>query len=485
MHMRKFAVGVAVVQLAQVVWGLTYDTCKVVPAAGLSIIKYYREKCVHCQRIAPKITKIIDSIEKHGTPVMGLMVDTDKCHDEGVKLEAIPTIVVQNNGLELLRFSGDRPYTEIAEMIGKATGISTSVFTAMPEARKSLLHLTKSDFLSGFAGPWVIYFEDSYNHVVEDILLQTYKAFDNEIKIAKYVGADKEIVAGRYYIYDFPGILVMYDGILMRYNGEMTLAAFHEFCSRLVEPSFKEVTAEELQSVQTPTFVVFYSDPIQANRTFRRIAHDLKMNAITHKMKVEANEGEQVLRLAVFKNGTKFYYSGDINDEGSVREWLFHSHFPNTSKLSMDNFYSIFHGLKPVISIITDGGNNREISIFEEAALAHNRGNSSSPYVFTFIDKKEYPKFTETNFGPLHNKPLVVFFNPEKQVFYGERIKANESFDAYLQRQIQAFESQTIPTYTKEAPLSYRWILLAAGLIIGVGSIAKLGLATRKKLALE
>ncbi|KAI5172092.1 hypothetical protein NEFER03_1337 [Nematocida sp. LUAm3] len=463
-----------------------YDTCQVAPTEGFAIIKYYREDCIHCKNISPKIQQIIDSIEKHGTPITGMMVNVDKCKEESKHIEALPTISIQKDGKEITKFSGDLSYKEIVQKVSFAMELPFEIFheIAVPE-KKSLIRLTKNDFLSGFSGPWVIYFEDSYSDVLENMLLQTYRAFDGDIKIAKYVGADKEIIAGRYYIYDFPGILIMNDGILMRYNGELSLGAFHEFCSRLVEPSFREISPEELEKISSPAFVVFYSDIVLANRTFRRIAHDLKMNAITYKMKMDSPGEDPLLRLAVFKNGSKFYFEGDINDEGGIREWLFHAHFPNISKLSMDNFYSIFHGLKPAIAIVTDSGNNKEISIFEEVAMQHNKGSSSSPYIFVFIDKKEYPKFTETNFGALHNRPLVVFFDPEKQLFFGKRVRKNESFSEYLQEQIKGYTKGELPQYIKQKPNSYLWLLLVICGISGVSIAAKLLHSTRKKVLLE
>ncbi|KAI5181805.1 hypothetical protein NEOKW01_1963 [Nematocida sp. AWRm80] len=477
---------VCLLGLAKEILSMTYDTCSIVPSAGLSIVKYYRKECVHCQRITPKISKIINSIEKTGMGVTGMMIDTQVCPPEDKGIDAIPTVVVQKNGIELLKFTGDKPYDEIVELVSKAIGMKKSLFE--PETKKGpteILSLTKQDFLSGFTGPWVVYFEGRKDPVIDQILLQTYKTFEGEVKIAKYTGEDKEIVAGRYYIYDFPGILVMYDGILMRYNGDMTLRAFNEFCTRLVEPSFKEASIQELSHLTTPTFVVFYSDLMVANKLFRRIAHDLKMNAQTYKMKIEPTGDETILRLAVFKNGTKFYYDGDINDEGAIREWLFHAHFPNISKLSMDNFYSIFHGLKPVVALITDGGNAKEIREFEEIAEEYNRGTSSSPYVFTFIDTKEYPKFTQTNFGVLHGKPLIVFFDPEKQTFYGGRIKASERIQPYFDRQMKAFASDSLDRYTKEKPFSYKWLLIGGIVIGGIVSLVRIAITSRKKAAFE
>jgi len=472
--------------LSQLAAARIYDSCKIVPTNGLSITKYYRKNCIHCQRIAPKIEQIIHSIEKSGEQITGIMVDTEACPQDAAEIGAIPTIVVSRDGKELQRTSGDKTYEELVKTITSATGLSPAIFSEEKTSiAKNILTVTKEDFFSKFSGPWVVYFEGERNSAIDQILLQAYRTFNQEIHIAKYIGPDKEIVAGRYYIYDFPGILVMYDGILMRYNGEMTLSSFTDFCTRLASPSFSEITPEEVANIAHPTFVVFYSDAIVANRTFRRIAHDLKMNAQTYKMKVEAKEGESVLRLAVFKNGSKFYYEGDVHDEGAVREWLFHAHFPNISKLTMDNFYSIFHGLKPVVSIVADGGNTREIEEFEEVALERNKGSSSSPYVFSYIDKKEYPKFTETNFGLLHGKPLVVLFDPEKQIFYGRRNAKNESIDKYVQEQLREFEAKALPKYAKEKPKSYKLVLGGGIIIFVIGCAVKAALSTRRKVLLE
>ncbi|KAI5132361.1 uncharacterized protein NESG_00682 [Nematocida ausubeli] len=465
--------------------GQTYNTCKVTPPSfGYSITKYYRDQCVHCKSISPKIQKIVDSMERKQIDINLYNVDTAACYNETEEIDVIPTIIVHKDGKQLLKFSGDLAYDKIVDLFVSKTGLNKNIFEKEVPAPTEILSLTKNDFLSSFNGPWIVYFDNGYDHLVENILLETYKSFNTEIKIAKYVGADKEIVAGRYYIYDFPGILVMYDGILMRYNGNMTLPAFHEFCSKLVEPSFKDITADKLSNIVEPTFVVFYSDVVLANRAFRRIAHDLKMNATTYKMKIETTESDPILRLAVFKNGNKFYYDGDINNEGDIREWLFHAHFPNTSKLGMDNFYSIFHGLKPVVSIITDSG-NPELEDFEEIALENNRGTSSSPYVFTFVDKTEYPKFTETNFGNLDSSSIIVFFDPQKQIFYGRKRNPKESIRAYFDTQLAQYKDGVLPKYTKHKPGSYK---LAA---FGVCGLAALGgglrylMSRKNKAALE
>lgn len=461
----------------------TYNTCKVLPVTtGYSITKYYTEKCVHCQSISPKIEKIVKSIEKKGLDITAYNVDTAKCHDEIPDIEAIPTVILRKDNKELLRFSGDMAYDKMVDMIVETTEIKRNTFEPEKKIPQEILTLTKDDFLSSFTGPWIVYFDNGYDHVLEDILLETYKSFNGEVNIARYVGADKEIIAGRYYIYDFPGLLVMYDGILMRYNGDMSLSAFHAFCSKLVEPSFKEITTDDLTRITHPAFVVFYSDVVLANRAFRRIAHDLKMNASTFKMKIESEEAvkEPILRLAVFKNGTKFYYDGDMNNEGAIREWLFHSHFPNISKLGMDNFYSIFHGLKPVVSIVTTGG-NRELEDFEDIALEQNRGSSSSPYVFTFVDKTEYPKFTETNFGPLKSDYLIVFFDPEQQMFYGRRRLGHESVQAYFESQLSLYKEGKLPKYTKYHPVSYKKIAIGLSLILLVGVAGKMLINSRTK----
>ncbi|OAG33631.1 hypothetical protein NEIG_01504 [Nematocida sp. ERTm5] len=462
----------------------TYNTCRISPpSTGYSIIKYYRDQCIHCKSIAPKIQKIVNSIEKQQIDINLYNVDTATCTDTS-EIEVIPTVIVNKDGKQLFKFSGDMPYEKIIEIFAEKTGFNKKIFEKQKSSPTELLTLSKQDFLSTFSGPWIVYFNNGYDHIIEDILLQTYKSFNGDIKIARYIGLDKEIIAGRYYIYDFPGILVMYDGILMRYNGEMTLSSFYEFCSRLIEPSFKEITSDQLTNITEPTFVVFYSDIVIANRAFRRISHDLKMNAITYKMKIESNDDNPILRLAVFKNNNKFYYDGDINNEGEVREWLFHAHFPNISKLGMDNFYSIFHGLKPVISIITDG-NNSELGLFEEIAMENNRGISSSPYVFTFIDKNEYPKFTETNFGLVGLSSIIVFFDPEKQIFYGRRRKSKESIKSYFESQLLQYKEGSLPKYVKVKPISYKYGIIGVCIIGGICGTIKYITSRRKKVSIE
>jgi thioredoxin domain-containing protein 5 len=471
---------------------IVYKGCVVPSSDKLTLIKYYRKSCKHCQRIGPKLNRVAESIEEAGIPFVFAQVEASECKEEFPKVESVPTVVVKKEGKELGRFSGDISYEDLVDFMAEHTQLERGRFlppVKEPKSLDALLKVTKRDFVRPFKGPWVVYFDDGKNKAIEDMLLETYRTFQGEISIAKYVGIDKEIVASRYYIYEFPTLLVFYDGILMKYNGDMKITAFNDFCTELTDPSFREVSIEEIEKLGeggSPIFTVFYKNQMEANRIFRRIAHDLKMNAKIYKSKDESvvKLEENAIKLAVFKNGTHFLYDGDITDEAAIREWLFHTHFPNLSKLSMDNFYSIFHGLKPVALLISHGTNNKSISEFEDISASHNRGLSSSPLVFTYVDAAEYPKFAESNFGQI-KAPLIVFFDPSKQVFYGERMHTGERIGEYFARMHQDYEAGTIKKYLREKPRTYKWVIFGfAGIGGALFGVTKL-ISSRKKIAVE
>ncbi|MEG0502635.1 MAG: hypothetical protein RR525_10480, partial [Cellulosilyticaceae bacterium] len=141
----------------------------------------------------------------------------------------------------------------------------------------------------------------------------------------------------------------------------------------MILPSFEELTYEKFNELieENPDdifFVVFYTDLRIAHSYFKQAAHEYKLKAKIYKsgdvrmferagiFPLSADkEGkeEERLELAVYKKGLFHKTSAQITNQRAVGEWLFNSHFPHISKINNENFYTIFHGIKPAIVLFT------------------------------------------------------------------------------------------------------------------------------------
>ncbi|EOB12881.1 protein disulfide isomerase [Nosema bombycis CQ1] len=151
------------------------------------------------------------------------------------------------------------------------------------------------------------------------------------------------------------------------------------------------------------------------------------------------------LNLVVFKNGHFHLYDGNVHNEGTLIEWLFHTHFPNVTKISDSTFHSIFNGIKPVFLLLTE--NDFLTQNLERFARDIHLGKPFYHLIFSSINLDEFMLFT-ASLLPKIEIPTIVIYNPKDKKFYHKKNNLNEfNFKEVAEETLKLFDQGKLKVY--------------------------------------
>ncbi|KAF9762705.1 Protein disulfide-isomerase TMX3 [Nosema granulosis] len=435
---------------------------------GLTLAEFYKHDNSLHQLMQPLVDAVSNISSRNNLGLNVQRIDCDACGCDGI--ERFPTFKLFRDNKLVDSFFGYKSYDKLVKFLS----LDEKLFHRSPgESSGEIVELEERDFYSGFDGPWLIlFYYDKSNH--DELLKQLHDVFRGRIKLGKIKHTQSGYLMSRFHVRAYPMVYALYNGLTVPFLDDLNITNLIKFTNRLLEPTFKTISYQELLSLSQdkynlePIYVVLTRDQTKANEMFFRYAHSFKFKIRLYKSTDSVLfEHAQVFptasedKLVVYKNGSYFAYDGDMGDENSVVEWIFHTHFPNVTRISNASFHSIFNGIKPVFLLLTEDDN-----LLEQFEYFSNNVHLGKPYLhilFSSINLNEYMLFT-ASLLPKIEVPSFVVYNPmDKKFYYKKASLTRENFQQTAENTLKLFESGSLKPYSKESHIN-----LYIGIVIGI-----------------
>ncbi|EPR79740.1 Thioredoxin [Spraguea lophii 42_110] len=477
------------------------DICPLPDIQGYNLTKYTRPDCPYCEKVTPSLNELEDRIKENGVQLTMLNVDCSKCDCTAYDVISVPTVVLRNGKDEVARIKGSTymNYEDLVDFLEGHAQIDIKMFNRTQIIKDQVQILYEKDFYSGFEGPWLILFYKNKKEIAREMMKEMGKIFEGKLNVAEISAENSHNLVHRYNITSYPAILGLYDGLVTGFMDQLELRNLVDFADKLVEPSFKEINLEEFEEIakkdeDEPIFVVFYTNISLANSYFKRAAHEYKMKSKIYKSDDKAffnramihpkeqteenNVGEEeTIVLTVYKDKIFHRCPSSLSDPNGIAEWLFHSSFPHVSKITNSNFFTVFHGLKPVVLLLSKSDDF--LKEYEAAAKKFSVGLPYTDELYATIDVDEFPLFAP-NLLPGINIPSIIIFDPGKQVFYHKPTTLNkESLFEYLFKTLEDYREGRLDVYPSR--IKYERYIIIVLVLVAILSLGKRMLQKNKK----
>lgn len=443
--------------------GLGASSCPAVPN-GIVLNKYYMEGCKACQRISPIIEEIRSRLEKAAIEVKYREIECVEC-DCSSRITTYPTLEITSDQNVTGSLTGFKEYNELGKWITETLNLSQNVFENHKEIKDgSVTTLVARDFLSGFDGQWLILFYEEKNDRYREYMKKIAEKHKEKLHVGEVSKSEAHGITNRFNVTEYPTVFALNHGTAVPYMGEKSQAGLDKFADRLQEPNFQSITYDQLkaeakdQQNGEPLYVVLYRNFEVASYYFNDMAQQFKFRVKIFKSDDPALftasgfhpqdtsdspdktvDHNSMVRLVLFKNGTFFPCQLSLDRGDEIVQWIFHTHFAHVTEISNDNFYTVFHGIKPALILIT--ANEQYLSEFNKLSAERHLGTPYTNLIFAYIDAMNYPNFMK-HVLPGVKVPGLIFYDPvrsgwfygalrlDKKNFAGEAVKYIERYFA-------------------------------------------------------
>ncbi|ORD94567.1 hypothetical protein ECANGB1_447 [Enterospora canceri] len=472
-----------VIALLGAVWA-EEEAC-VPPMDGMVINHYVLENCTACNRLGPVVDELLGRVEKRAVGVKYRRVVCNDCDCDGIK--AFPTIEITDDKKGIGRTTGYKKYNELAGFVAKRLGLNEDALLGAIETEESRVkQLKSSDFLSGFDGEWVVLFYEDAQDPMRKIMAEIAKT-ETQVKFGEAHKRDVGGNEGRMSISRYPHISGINAGTFVpfmgSYDGDDFRSRLTAFVEKLARPSFEPITYAKLKQLSKtlapgePVYVVAYRDYDTASFYFGSLAKQFKFKTTIYRTNDPVffekagfhpeethDDHDQLVRLFVYKNGSFYACPYKLEENAEVVQWIFHTHFPFVTVLGNENFYSVFHGIKPVVLLVTEG--DALLDEFNRISADRHLGTPYTNTLFVALDAAEYPLFKQSVL-PLVRIPSISVFDPfASQWFHQPDEVSAGNLRKKTLSYIEDYYARRLPTYPPAPSKTRRY--LAAAAIVGV-----------------
>ncbi|ELA40974.1 uncharacterized protein VICG_02004 [Vittaforma corneae ATCC 50505] len=453
---------------------------------GIVVSKYHLNNCAACVKFNPVYEEIKSRASKEQLNIKFREVECGACDCGDVS--RFPTLEITQDKQSKGTSVGYKDYQSFAKWITDTLLLDHNVFVDHIDHEEGKVKtLTASDFLSGFDGQWLILFYDSHKDTRRHLFKELSSAYKNKITVAEVESREAETVMARYNIGGFPFILAINNGTPVPYTGKADFANLSAFAEKLYTPAFQEIKYSELKDITKsfnngePVFIVLYKNFEVASYYFNELAQQFKFKATIYRSSdpamftaagyhpKDANEFDkdpdhsQMAYLTVYKNSTFFNSNVKPNDTNEIIQWIFHTHFPHVTNINNDNFYTVFHGIKPVILLLTS--NDQLVDSFNKLSATWHLGAAASNIIFATLDTVEYPMFKQEVLKYVA-EPGIAFFDPVLSQWYHQPTKlVSETFNKTVMKMIDSYFNKNLPVYSSKKNRSNIYVILGIALV--------------------
>lgn len=445
------------------------EQCEIPDTKKTLLTKYYRQNCPFCTRIEPLIDQIDSVLERNNEDVLVRYVDCDACDCKKEGIYSVPSLAVHENGVQKDKFYGATALSNYVQFVVKNIGVSEKIFYKHEKSVPGkVVKLKEMDFEEGFDGPWMILFYSNKDNEMRKLLGPLAEMYKNRINVAEINSKRSDKIRNRMGIHEGPALVGMYKGVFVTFVGRRDANDLIAFAEKLIEPSFELVDSVSFKEKtsnlgpQQPVFVVFYSDLGLANYYFKKIAHENKFKTKILKtgdkalferagirpkppVRGEKLADEEKVILTVYKNRMFHKCPHELSDTKAIMEWIFLSNFPHLTKVTVENFVSIFYGLKPAFMLITRNGELSEE--LEKVSANHHLGLPYADFLFCEVDLDTFPLLI-TKLLPNISHPALVVYDPLKQLFYHRKAELTQAnFENIAVMALRDHQTGKLPSY--------------------------------------
>lgn len=471
------------------VYSQVYDQCDLPPLEGYILTKFYKPYCPYSLKVKGIVDDIATKLE--GSDVAVRYVDCTMCNCAQDDIVTVPTLKIHKDQKEIAKHRGSGTFDEYADFILQNIQLDGALLgRGLKSVPGTVMTLKQTDVEKGLVGPWVVLFHDRKDRPMADMMTKMAGMFGSRANFASINSHGMTKIEKMYSIQYYPVIIGIYDGIIMPFLKEMQPNLVAAFIDKLIEPSFQFLDVNKFTMLAKglgagePIFVVLYSDLSMANSYFKRMAHEYKFKTTIYKSEdprlfdmaslwpqflFESRNAiirpEDKVILTVYKHGAFHRCPHKLSDLGKVSEWIFLSHFPHVTRITSENFYTVFHGLKPVVLLITRS--EEYVTDIERASTNYHLGQPFTNFVFSTIDVDMFPLFVPSLLPNLRH-PTVLIFDPSRQLFYHRSFKVeSKTLDTNVFSLIRDYQKGKVGLYPPSKGKVLKYMLVVFG-VLGV-----------------
>ncbi len=454
------------------------------PMNGVVLNHYVINNCHACTGLAPIMVELLDNIEKTDLDIKYRKVVCNDCDCTGVR--KFPTVEITYDKEVKATTTGLKTYGALAKWLGDELQLpDPNIFLNghVDHENTKLKKLTEKDLVMGLDGNWLVLFHENNSEVkklVGDLAERNPDLSVGEIH-KNALGAS----AARFNIEAYPYLIAMNHGIVVPYVHDLAnVAELKKFVNKLTTPSFQDISFETLRNENKgstngePVYVVIHKDFDVASHYFMDMAQQFKFKASIYRsndprMFIESgftpndksSKHNELVKLFVYKNGSFYPCPAKLEEKEEQVQWIFHTHFPHLNEINNENFYSIFHGIKPVVVLLTNG--DKYVKQCEHVAAERPVGAPFSQTIFAVLDDAMYPGFRNQMLSKMPNFPFIAVFNPIESKWHYKNINLSQSNIKQVTMDIiNEYFNKTLLVYPpKESYMKY-YVMSAALFIV-------------------
>lgn len=455
---------------------------------GIVLSKYYLETCAACKRLNPILDEIKSQANKAQLNIKFREVECTACECEGIT--NFPTMEITQDKESKGKTVGYKDYENLAKWIKETLSLDKEIFADHMDHREGVVkQLVARDFLTGFDGQWLVLFYDNEKDIRRSLFKELAKIFKGKVSIAEVSKNESMNVTARYNIAEYPLIMGINQGTPVPFAGKVDLGNLSQFVEKLYTPAFQEITYQELRDKSKsflngePVYVVLYKNYEMASFYFNELAQQFKFKTQIYRSSdpamfaaagyhpkdltdfTENPDHNQMVYFTLFKNSAFFLSPEKLDHTQDIIAWIFHTHFPHVTNINNENFYTVFHGIKPVVVLLTKS--DILVSSFNKLSASWNLGTASSNLIFTTLDSIEYPLFKKKILNGI-KEPAVVFYDPVVSKWYYQSAKlTNENLNKTVMGMIDLYFNGKLPPYpTKVRTINVYYVVSIAAIVI-------------------
>ncbi|KAI5169679.1 hypothetical protein PAEPH01_0912 [Pancytospora epiphaga] len=491
------------------------DECQL-PKAGTVIVKYYLEGCGACKRLVPEMDRIQEVMKEIKPEVKYQEIECNECTCEGIT--SFPTLAIVKDNAVVAKEIGYKPYEKIGEWLSTELRLESQLFEKgenvvvkklngnVIEGSHKVKKLKERDFLSGFDGQWLVLFYEDKNDENRKYIKNIAENMGNKLNVGEIEKSEAIHVTNRFNVTEYPYIVGINHGNVIPYAGEKIPEDIRRFANRLAKPSFESITYKELLKLSKnvnsgePIYIVLYKNYELASHLFNDLAQQFKFRAEIYKSndpamfeatgvhpkdysdfektgetEDENNEKKytdvdynQMVKLLVYKSHAFYASNIPLENGNDIVQWIFHTHFSHVTNITNENFYTVFHGIKPVLILLTS--NERYLEEFNKISAERHLGTPYTSMIFATLDVGEYPMFKKQVLPHLKT-PSVVFYDPVQIKWYSDGSELGKmdsrTFSKEVTRVIEKYNANKLPEYPpKKSYMRYYLMGIWAVLIV-------------------
>lgn len=468
---------------------------------GIVLSKYYLETCAACKRLNPILEEIKSQASKAQINIKFREVECTGCECDGIS--SFPTLEITEDKQSKGKSIGFKDYENLSKWIKETLALNKEAFADHIEhSPGQVKQLIARDFLTGFDNQWLILFYEDEKDVRRSLFKELAKIFGDKISLAEVSKYESQSVTARYNLTEYPLILGINQGTPVPYAGKIDLGSLSQFVEKLYTPSFQEITYHELKEKTKgftngePIYVVLYKNFEIASYYFNELSQQFKFKAQIYRSNDPAmfaaagyhpkdlnefSEGpdhNQMVYFTLYKNGSFFLSPEKLDNTQDTIAWIFHTHFPHVTNINNENFYTVFHGIKPIVMLLTKS--DFLLESFNKVSANWNLGSSHSNLIFTTLDSLEYPLFKKKILNGI-KEPAVMIYDPIQSKWFYKNIKlTEENMSKNVMSIIDMYFNGKLPQYPPK-PRKLNIYFLGGIFLLGVGIVSKY-YSTRKKV---